>query len=41
MAGTAASVPFAALAALDPAGWRVTKGEGLFPRPVADTGTKA
>ena len=30
---TAAGVRFADLAALDPTGWRVAKGEGLFPRP--------
>jgi methionyl-tRNA synthetase len=32
--GRAADQRFSALDALDPAGWRVTKGEGLFPRPV-------
>ena len=31
--GTAAGVPFAQLAALDPAGWTVRKGAPLFPRP--------
>jgi methionyl-tRNA synthetase len=31
--GTAVSVPYAGLATLSAAGWRVTKGEGLFPRP--------
>jgi methionyl-tRNA synthetase len=36
--GRASAQPFATLDALDPAGWRVTKGEGLFPRPVAEGG---
>ena len=31
--GTAAGTSFAAADALDCTGWRVTKGEGLFPRP--------
>ena len=31
--GTAAGTTFAAAEALDCTGWRVTKGEGLFPRP--------
>jgi methionyl-tRNA synthetase len=31
--GTVASQRFATLAALDPAGWRVAKGDPLFPRP--------
>lgn len=31
--GTAAGVPFAQLAALDPAGWTVRKRAPLFPRP--------
>ena len=31
--GTAAGVRFDALAAIDVTGWRVTKGEALFPRP--------
>jgi methionyl-tRNA synthetase len=31
--GRAADQRFDTLAALDPAGWHVTKGEGLFPRP--------
>ncbi len=31
--GTAGSTTFAAADTLDCAGWRVTKGEGLFPRP--------
>jgi methionyl-tRNA synthetase len=31
--GRAADVAFADLGALDPAGWRVHKGAGLFPRP--------
>ncbi|MGZ8456510.1 MAG: methionine--tRNA ligase [Gemmatirosa sp.] len=30
---SAAGTSFAALAAIDPTGWRVTKGAGLFPRP--------
>ena len=29
----AGATPFAALATLDPTGWHVTKGAGLFPRP--------
>ena len=31
--GTAGGTTFAALAALDASGWRVTKRDGLFPRP--------
>lgn len=31
--GTAAGTSFAAADAIDCTGWRVTKGEGLFPRP--------
>jgi methionyl-tRNA synthetase len=31
--GEVGAVPFAAAEALDCAGWRVAKGEGLFPRP--------
>jgi methionyl-tRNA synthetase len=31
--GRAADVAFADLPALDPTGWRVHKGAGLFPRP--------
>jgi methionyl-tRNA synthetase len=34
--GTAKGTRFDALSALDPAGWRVTKGDGLFPRPAAE-----
>lgn len=33
--GRAQEQRIAALEALDPAGWRVTKGDALFPRPVA------
>ena len=33
--GLVADITFAAADALDVAGWRCTKGEGLFPRPVA------
>ena len=29
----AGATPFAALATIDPTGWRVSKGAGLFPRP--------
>lgn len=31
--GTAAATPFADADRLDCTGWRVSKGEGLFPRP--------
>jgi methionyl-tRNA synthetase len=34
--GDVLSLPFAALDRLDPAGWCVTKGAPLFPRPVAE-----
>ncbi len=33
--GTAGATSFSAAATLDSAGWRVSKGEGLFPRPEA------
>ncbi|MBY0489891.1 MAG: methionine--tRNA ligase [Gemmatimonadaceae bacterium] len=39
--GSAGGHRFDALPALDPTGWKVTKGEGLFPRPVAEGGAKA
>ncbi len=34
--GTAGALPFASLDSIDPTGWHVTKGEGLFPRPVTE-----
>lgn len=39
--GAAGALRFDALTGLDPTGWRVTKGEGLFPRPAAEAGGKA